>query len=167
MAQLIRSAKLNLAGLRNHARGVVSLERKRAFSSSPLPSHARVVVIGGGIIGRYACIVVHSSSWDTVPKRPKPSYSSVAYHLGLQGWQDVILLERSQLTSGTTWHAAGLMVTYGSKSRTSTDLRKYSVRRQGCPSGPFHLQRNRHLPLRSAARPVFPARGRDGRLDGL
>ena len=108
MAQLVRFAKLELAArLRNHARGVMSPQRKRAFSSPPLPSHARVVVIGGGIIG-----------------------SSVAYHLGVQGWQDVILLERSQLTSGTTWHAAGLMVTYGSKSRTSTDLRKYSVRRR-------------------------------------
>ncbi|HXW75555.1 MAG TPA: FAD-dependent oxidoreductase [Steroidobacteraceae bacterium] len=67
------------------------------------PTHARVVVIGGGIIG-----------------------SSVAYHLALMGWSDVVLLERDRLTSGTTWHAAGLMVTFGSTSETSTEMRKYS-----------------------------------------
>ncbi len=67
-----------------------------------LPSHARVVIIGGGIIG-----------------------TSVAYHLGQLGWAgDVVLLERDQLTSGTTWHAAGLVVTFGSLSETSTELRK-------------------------------------------
>lgn len=73
-------------------------------SSSPsLPSRARVVVIGGGIIG-----------------------TSIAYHLGHLGWTDTVLLERDQLTSGTTWHAAGLMVTFGSTSETSTELRKYT-----------------------------------------
>ena len=68
-----------------------------------LPSSARVVVIGGGVIG-----------------------TSVAYHLAEMGWKDVILLERDQLTSGTTWHAAGLMVTFGSTSETSTEMRKYT-----------------------------------------
>ena len=68
-----------------------------------LPSHAKVVVVGGGIIG-----------------------TSVAYHLGQLGWKDVIVLERDKVTSGTTWHAAGLMVTFGSTSETSTELRKYS-----------------------------------------
>ena len=52
----------------------------------PLPSHAQVVIIGGGIHG-----------------------CSVAYHLAKAGWKDVILLERKALTSGTTWHAAGLV----------------------------------------------------------
>src|SRR4051812_7368518 len=42
------------------------------------------------------------------------------------GWRDVVLLERDKLTSGTTWHAAGLMVTFGSTSETSTEMRKYS-----------------------------------------
>ena len=67
-----------------------------------LPSTARVVVIGGGIIG-----------------------CSVAYHLAHLGCE-VLLLERDRLTSGTTWHAAGLIVTFGSTSETSTELRKYS-----------------------------------------
>ena len=42
------------------------------------------------------------------------------------GWNDVVLLERDRLTSGTTWHAAGLMVTFGSTSETSTEMRKYT-----------------------------------------
>ena len=54
--------------------------------TTQLPTHARVVIIGGGIVG-----------------------VSVAYHLAKRGWTDVVLLERKQLTSGTTWHAAGLV----------------------------------------------------------
>lgn len=68
-----------------------------------LPKQARVVIIGGGITG-----------------------CSIAYHLGHMGCKDVILLERDELTSGTTWHAAGLMVTFGSTSETSTRMRQYS-----------------------------------------
>lgn len=68
-----------------------------------LPQRARVVVVGGGVIG-----------------------CSVAYHLAHMGEKDVILLERDQLTSGTTWHAAGLMVTFGSTSRTMTEMRIYT-----------------------------------------
>ena len=51
-----------------------------------LPTRARVVIVGGGVIG-----------------------CSVAYHLSKLGWSDIVLLERKQLTSGTTWHAAGLI----------------------------------------------------------
>ena len=54
--------------------------------SGALPDRAQAVIIGGGIHG-----------------------CSVAYHLAKAGWSDVILLERKQLTSGTTWHAAGLV----------------------------------------------------------
>ncbi len=72
-------------------------------SAPTLPSRARVVVIGGGVIG-----------------------TSVAYHLAHMGWRDVVLLERDRITSGTTWHAAGLMVTFGSSSETSTEMRKYT-----------------------------------------
>ena len=71
--------------------------------AAALPARARVVVIGGGIIG-----------------------ASVAYHLAQLGWKDVVLLERDRLTSGTTWHAAGLIVTFGSTSETSTEMRKYT-----------------------------------------
>jgi glycine/D-amino acid oxidase-like deaminating enzyme len=67
-----------------------------------LPKQANVVIIGGGIIG-----------------------CSIAYHLGHMGCRDVVLLERDELTSGTTWHAAGLMVTFGSLSQTSTEMRLY------------------------------------------
>src|SRR5258708_27867354 len=71
--------------------------------SSGLPDRARVVVVGGGIIG-----------------------TSIAYHLAHLGIRDVVLLERDRLTAGTTWHAAGLMATSGSTSETSTELRKYT-----------------------------------------
>jgi 4-methylaminobutanoate oxidase (formaldehyde-forming) len=73
------------------------------MSQPVLPQRARVVVIGGGVIG-----------------------TSVAYHLAHMGWKDVVLLERDRLTSGTTWHAAGLIVTFGSTSETSTEMRKYT-----------------------------------------
>ena len=53
---------------------------------SRLPTQARVVIIGGGIIG-----------------------ASISYHLAKLGWTDTVLLERKRLTSGTTWHAAGLV----------------------------------------------------------
>jgi len=56
------------------------------FVAKTLPNKARVVIIGGGVIG-----------------------CSVAYHLTKIGWSDVVLLERKKLTSGTTWHAAGLI----------------------------------------------------------
>lgn len=82
---------------------------KRQFSfSAPqrantVPERARVVIVGGGIIG-----------------------CSVGYHLAHMGWKDVLIVERQQLTSGTTWHAAGLIETFGSTSETSTELRKYT-----------------------------------------
>jgi len=66
------------------------------------PKHARVVIIGGGVIG-----------------------CSVAYHLAKQGWSDVVLLERKQLTSGTTWHAAGLIAQLRATANM-TKLAKYS-----------------------------------------
>ncbi|MEE8334950.1 MAG: FAD-dependent oxidoreductase, partial [Candidatus Neomarinimicrobiota bacterium] len=51
---------------------------------------------------------------------------STAYHLAHLGWKDIVLLESNKLTSGTTWHAAGLMVTFGSTSETFTEIRKYT-----------------------------------------
>ncbi len=67
-----------------------------------LPSKARVVIIGGGVNG-----------------------CSVAYHLTKKGWTDVVLLERKQLTSGTTWHAAGLIAQLRATANM-TKLAKYS-----------------------------------------
>ena len=68
-----------------------------------LPSGAKVIIVGGGIAG-----------------------CSVAYHLAKFGWKDTILLERDQLTSGTTWHAAGLVSQLG-PSAAVTKIRKYTT----------------------------------------
>jgi len=76
-----------------------------------------------------------SMSANSTPAfRPRPRrrcWGRSHRHLGgiplaLMGWKDIVLLERDRLTSGTTWHAAGLMVTFGSTSETSTEMRKYS-----------------------------------------
>ncbi|HEX5651098.1 MAG TPA: FAD-dependent oxidoreductase, partial [Steroidobacteraceae bacterium] len=66
-------------------------------------SHARVVVIGGGVVG-----------------------VSTLYHLVKKGWTDVALLERTELTAGSTWHAAGLLPLFN-MSYTVGQLHKYSV----------------------------------------
>tara|TARA_Y100001970_G_C14257389_1_gene876520 strand:+ start:791 stop:3238 length:2448 start_codon:yes stop_codon:yes gene_type:complete len=68
-----------------------------------IPNSCKVVVIGGGVAG-----------------------CSTAYHLAKFGWKDTVLLERDVLTSGTTWHAAGLIGQLGS-SATITKLRNYSL----------------------------------------
>src|SRR5450755_1530086 len=72
--------------------------------TAAVPDRARFAVLVGLIIG-----------------------TSVAYHLAHRGVTDVVLLERDRLTSGTTWHAAGLMVTFGSTSQTSTQMRQYTA----------------------------------------
>jgi glycine cleavage system aminomethyltransferase T/glycine/D-amino acid oxidase-like deaminating enzyme len=72
-------------------------------SDDPFPTHAQVVIIGGGVIG-----------------------CNVAYHLTKLGWRDVVLLERKQLTAGTTWHAAGLVVTGGFRTETGLGMAKYT-----------------------------------------
>ena len=56
------------------------------MNNKSLPTSARAIVIGGGVIG-----------------------CSTAYHLAKLGWEDVVVLERKKVTSGTTWHAAGLV----------------------------------------------------------
>jgi 4-methylaminobutanoate oxidase (formaldehyde-forming) len=71
--------------------------------SKAIPKKARAVIIGGGVSG-----------------------CSVAYHLAKLGWTDVVLLERKQLTSGTTWHAAGLIGQLRA-SQNMTRLAKYSA----------------------------------------
>ena len=68
-----------------------------------MKTHARVVVIGGGVVG-----------------------VSTLYHLVKKGWSDVVLIERSELTAGSTWHAAGLLPLFN-MSYTVGQLHKYSV----------------------------------------
>ncbi|MFD1561027.1 FAD-dependent oxidoreductase [Paraburkholderia silviterrae] len=71
--------------------------------STPVPTHAKVVIVGGGIVG-----------------------CSVAYHLTKLGWRDVVLLEQGTLSCGTTWHAAGLVGQLRSQ-QSMTQLIRYST----------------------------------------
>jgi len=68
-----------------------------------LPERARVVIVGGGASG-----------------------ASIAYHLTKLGWRDVVLLERRQLTAGTTWHAAGLITSAGMATETLLWMARYT-----------------------------------------
>ncbi|MDE0698556.1 MAG: FAD-dependent oxidoreductase, partial [Boseongicola sp.] len=72
--------------------------------SQDLPSHARVVIIGGGIMG-----------------------CGLAYHLGHEGWgEDTVLLEKAELTSGSTWHAAG-QITRSTSSHSLGRMVDYNI----------------------------------------
>lgn len=68
-----------------------------------IPSQARVVIVGGGAVG-----------------------TSIAYHLTKRGWSDVVLLEKGQITSGTTWHAAGLFMQLRA-THTMTEICRYGA----------------------------------------
>ena len=68
-----------------------------------MKSHAQVVVIGGGVVG-----------------------ASVLYHLTKAGWKDVLLIERAELTSGSTWHAAGGMHTVNGDPNVAK-LQQYTI----------------------------------------
>lgn len=68
-----------------------------------MKTNARVVVIGGGVVG-----------------------VSTLYHLAKKGWSDVVLIERKELTSGSTWHAAGLLPLFN-LSYSVGQIHKYSV----------------------------------------
>lgn len=68
-----------------------------------MQTHARVVIVGGGVVG-----------------------VSTLYHLVMKGWTDVALVERRELTSGSTWHAAGLLPLFN-MSYSVGQLHKYSV----------------------------------------
>ena len=72
-----------------------------------MKSHARVVVIGGGAVG-----------------------VGTLYHLAKKGWSDVVLIERKELTSGSTWHAAGLLPLFN-MSYSVGQIHKYSVELYG------------------------------------
>ena len=73
------------------------------FGKKPLPSHAKCVVIGGGVVG-----------------------CSILYHLAKFGWKETILLERDELTSGSSWHAAGQIHTISSDPNISR-LQSYTI----------------------------------------
>src|SRR3954452_20073035 len=68
-----------------------------------LPSTARVVIIGGGVVG-----------------------TSALYHLAKAGWTDCVLVEKNELTSGSTWHAAGNVPTFSS-SWSIMNMQRYSA----------------------------------------
>src|SRR3712207_4829311 len=78
-----------------------------AQPSGEFPSRAQYVVVGGGVVG-----------------------TSIAYHLALLGASDVVLLERKQLTSGTTWHAAGEVVS-GGMTEDALWMARYSAELYG------------------------------------
>ena len=73
------------------------------MANKPMKSHARVVIIGGGIAG-----------------------SSTLYHLTQEGWSDVVLVERDELTSGSTWHAAAQVTQFGA-NQTMVGLKRHSI----------------------------------------
>jgi dimethylglycine dehydrogenase len=82
---------------------LVKLLQDLALEIKSVKTHSRVVVIGGGVVG-----------------------VSTLYHLALKGWTDAVLLERAELTAGSTWHAAGLLPLFN-MSYTVGQLHKYSV----------------------------------------
>ena len=77
--------------------------KDEASNKKTLPSHAKVVVIGGGVVG-----------------------CSILFHLAKFGWKDVVLLERDELTSGSSWHAAGQIHTISSDPNISR-LQSYTI----------------------------------------
>ena len=66
--------------------------------------HVKVLIVGGGVVG-----------------------TSIAYHLQKGGWKDIVLIERDELTSGSTWHAAGLLPLFNMSYATS-HIHDYSVK---------------------------------------
>ena len=68
-----------------------------------MQTNVKALVVGGGAVG-----------------------TSIAYHLAKAGWDDVMLLERDELTSGSTWHAAGLLPLFN-MSYATTHIHQYSV----------------------------------------
>ncbi len=79
------------------------IQKADSIGHKKLPSHAKVVVIGGGVVG-----------------------CSILFHLAKFGWKDVVLLERDELTSGSSWHAAGQIHTISSDPNISR-LQSYTI----------------------------------------
>ncbi len=88
---------------------------------SKLPTNIQIVIIGGGVIG-----------------------ASVAYHLGKFGWNDCILLEKNELTAGSTWHAAGNVPTF-STSWSIMNMQRYSTELYSCLGKEVDYPMNYHV----------------------
>ncbi len=79
------------------------IQKDAETGAKKLPSHAKAVIIGGGVVG-----------------------CSILFHLAKFGWKDVVLLERDELTSGSSWHAAGQIHTISSDPNISR-LQSYTI----------------------------------------
>ncbi len=85
------------------AQSTLNIQKDETSGKKPLPSHAKCVVIGGGVVG-----------------------CSILFHLAKFGWKETILLERDELTSGSSWHAAGQIHTISSDPNISR-LQSYTI----------------------------------------
>ena len=85
------------------AQSTLNIQTDEAAKGKTPPSHAKVAIIGGGVVG-----------------------CSILFHLAKFGWKDVILLERDELTSGSSWHAAGQIHTISSDPNISR-LQSYTI----------------------------------------
>ena len=85
------------------AQSTLNIQKDDSAKQKPLPSHVKCVVIGGGVVG-----------------------CSILFHLAKFGWKDTILLERDELTSGSSWHAAGQIHTISSDPNISR-LQSYTI----------------------------------------
>ena len=97
----------------NFAQSTLNIHKEESSGDKKLPSHAKAVIIGGGVVG-----------------------CSILFHLAKFGWKDVVLLERDELTSGSSWHAAGQIHTISARIRTSRACRAIpstSIRRSRRP----------------------------------
>lgn len=85
------------------AQSTLNIKTDDEATGKKLPSHVKVAIIGGGVVG-----------------------CSILYHLAKFGWKDAILLERDELTSGSSWHAAGQIHTISSDPNISR-LQSYTI----------------------------------------
>ena len=87
----------------NTAGTALNIQKDDSAKGKPLPSHVKCAIIGGGVVG-----------------------CSILFHLSKFGWKDTILLERDELTSGSSWHAAGQIHTISSDPNISR-LQSYTI----------------------------------------
>ena len=87
----------------NFAQSTLNIHKEESTGDKKLPSHAKAVIIGGGVVG-----------------------CSILFHLAKFGWKDVVLLERQELTAGSSWHAAGNLFTLTAPGNAAV-LQKYTI----------------------------------------